>query len=524
MNTQFKQLKKFLQDNTNQFNSIFTNSVICVSNGHIHLTPEGKFGTFADFAVRKSHYGAHFSVLCRTARGLQEPKFFYATRNTTFNGTIRINKNALELWRHYGYPMNILAFGCNNCYYIMDKEELRQRAEEAIKTEDSNDKYYFLSTKDEWKPLKTEFTKEDYVFGEKINFRYLQNYVFAKHSNGHSVTCKFPDGREMQAKSISSLYEWLKNNTSDICPERTFARAVTTCKPIKCTFKGQQIELIITATKCPDITKSFDNEKSAPKLNVVAMEDKFNNGLELTTLDNLAGTKKQFFIINKLIAANKNDKGKLSISNDNFAMENFLFEADEESLDVQMKHAEEIRNKLYMVTSSGNKSIHCIINTNYTGHDKACYKYIWRRLAEEYFPGMTMDSACSNNARKSRTPNAIRDNGNVQKLLWTNNVAIDVSNYVNDFNSIAAAEACRDAYEAKSYNSSYSNLPAVKNYFAAAKGSRNNCAYKAAFAMLANSYSENDTLEMLNMGPLERNEISTVIQSAKRSIINREIQ
>ena len=299
---QFKQLKKFLQDNTNQFNSIFPNSVICVSNGHIHLTPDGKFGTFADFAVRKAHYGAHFSVLYRTARGLQEPKFFYATRNTTFNGTIRINKNALELWRHYGYPMNILAFGCNNCYYIMDKEELRQRAEEAIKTEDSNDKYYFLSTKNEWKPLKTEFTKEDYAFGEKINFRYLQNYVFSRHSNGHSVTCKFPDGREMQAKSRTSLYKWLKSNTSDICPERTFTRQIKANKPIKCTYKGQQIALIITDNTTTR-SKLFNNEKSAPKLNVVAMEDKFNNGLELTTLDNLAGTKKQFFIINKLIAA-----------------------------------------------------------------------------------------------------------------------------------------------------------------------------------------------------------------------------
>ena len=516
MNIQFKQLKQFLQNNTNQFNNIFHNAVICVSNGHIHMTPDGKFGTFADFAVRKAHYGAHFSVLYRTSYSLQEPKFFYATRNTTFNGTIRINKNAIELWRHYGYPMNILAFGCNNCYYTMDKEELKQRAEEAIKTEECDDKYYFLSTKDEWKPLKTEFTKEDYAFGEKINFRYLQNYVFAKHSNGHNVTCKFPDGREMQAKSRTSLYKWLKDNANAICSERAFVNHILANKPIKCQYKGQQIELIITDNTTTR-SKLFDNEKSAPKLNVFAMEDKFNNGLELTTLDNLAGTHKQFFIINKLIAANKNDKGKLSISNDNFGMENYLFEADEESLDVQMKHAEEIRNKLYMVTSSGNKSIHCIIHTNYTGHDKACYKYIWRRLAEEYFPGMAMDSACSNNARKSRTPNAIRDNGNVQKLLWTNDVTIDVSNFVDDFNSIAAAAAaCRRAYDRESYNSNYSALPAVKKYFASEKGSRNNCAYKAAYAMLANNYSEDETLEMLRKGPLEANEITSVLQSAKR--------
>lgn len=516
MNQQFKQLKQFLQTNTNQFNSIFPNSVICVSSGHVQMTPDGKFGTFADFAVRKVHYGAHFSVLYRTDRGLEPPKFFYATRNTTI-GTIRINKNAIELWHHYGYPMNILAFGYN-CYYIMDSEELKQRAEEAIKTEECDDKYYNLYTKDEWKPLKTEITKEDYLFGERINFRYLQNYVFAKHSNGHNVTCKFPDGREMQAKSRTFLYKWLKDNTSDICPERTFARAVTTCKPIKCTYKGQQIELIITDNTTTR-SKLFDNESSAPKLNAVAMEDKFNNGLELTTLDNLAGTKKQFFIINKLIAANKNDKGKLSISNDNFGMENYLFEADEESLDVQMKHAEEIRNKLYMVTSSGNKSIHCIIHTNYVGHDKDCYKYIWKRLAEEYFPGMTMDSSCSNNARKSRTPNAIRDNGNVQKLLWTNDVTIDISNYVDDFKAIAAAAACRRAYEAEhreSYNSNYSALPSVKNYFSATEGHRNSCAYKAAYAMLMNNYSEDETLEMLRKGPLESDEIRTVIQSAQR--------
>lgn len=515
---QFKQLKQFLQTNTNQFNSIFPNSVICVSSGHVQMTPDGKFGTFADFAVRKAHYGAHFSVLYRTDRGLEPPKFFYATRNTTI-GTIRINKNAIELWHHYGYPMNILAFGYN-CYYIMDSEELKQRAEEAIKTEECNDKYYNLYTKDEWKPLKTEITKEDYLFGERINFRYLQNYVFAKHSNGHNVTCKFPDGREMQAKSRTSLYKWLKDNANAICSERAFVNHILANKPIKCQYKGQLIELMITDNTTTTRSRLFDNESSAPKLNVVAMEDKFNNGLILTTLDNLAGTKKQFFIINKLIAANKNDKGKLSISNDNFTMENFLFEADEESLDVQMKHAEEIRNKLYMVTSSGNKSIHCIIHTNYVGHDKDCYKYIWKRLAEEYFPGMTMDSACSNNARKSRTPNAIRDNGNVQKLLWANDVTIDVSDYVDDFKAIAAADACRRAYDAENrsnyHTANYSNLPAVKNYFAATKGSRNNCAYKAAYAMLNNGFSENETLEMLNMGPIEKSEIKQVITSAKR--------
>src|SRR5574344_2131302 len=84
----------------------------------------------------------------------------------------------------------------------------------------------------------------------------------------------------------------------------------------------------------------------------------------------------------------------------------------------------------------------------------------------------------------------------------------------------SSADACRRAYEAENrsnyHTANYSNLPAVKNYFAATKGSRNNCAYKAAYAMLANSYSENETLEMLNMGPIEKNEIKQVITSAKR--------
>lgn len=61
----------------------------------------------------------------------------------------------------------------------------------------------------------------------------------------------------------------------------------------------------------------------------------------------------------------------------------------------------------------------------------------------------------------------------------------------------------------------YHELPLVQEYMSAFKGERNSTAYKAACSMFARGYEDYEIKSMLNEGPLERSEITTVFNSAK---------
>lgn len=85
-------------------------------------------------------------------------------------------------------------------------------------------------------------------------------------------------------------------------------------------------------------------------------------------------------------------------------------------------------------------------------------------------------------------------------------------------NNIELAKKKREAHGWTSSNSrkDYHELPLVQEYFSTMKGGRNTSAHKAACSMFARGYEDYEIKSMLSEGPLDRNEITTVFNSAKR--------
>lgn len=98
----------------------------------------------------------------------------------------------------------------------------------------------------------------------------------------------------------------------------------------------------------------------------------------------------------------------------------FLFECDHTDLLIQRDRADRLKDeKAVRATFSGSKSVHVIIEFSSELEDicKDYYKEIWAACNRLFFNGEA-DKACANPARLTRRPNAIREGGAVQKLLY----------------------------------------------------------------------------------------------------------
>lgn len=98
----------------------------------------------------------------------------------------------------------------------------------------------------------------------------------------------------------------------------------------------------------------------------------------------------------------------------------FLFEFDDMKLDAQTEIMVANQDLLVRATFSGSKSIHMIVEfeDKYNEFCKKWYKYIWRWLERNVFPGA--DPKCSNPSRLTRCPSVVRhDTGLVQKLMFS---------------------------------------------------------------------------------------------------------
>jgi hypothetical protein len=143
---------------------------------------------------------------------------------------------------------------------------------------------------------------------------------------------------------------------------------------------------------------------------IIIQQEKVNvrgSGLPLTEWD----TTKQFFSINPVKNYGDSRKGENVKS-----MKNFLFEIDTLPLEEQEKLVKKYKNIISMATLSGNKSIHFIIHLKDEPSTLEEYHYVWEQLRKTYFP--CADKQCKDCLRLSRTPNALRDNGKKQILLW----------------------------------------------------------------------------------------------------------
>jgi hypothetical protein len=104
---------------------------------------------------------------------------------------------------------------------------------------------------------------------------------------------------------------------------------------------------------------------------------------------------------------------------DNVAsMKKFLFECDNPAdRDFFIEQGKKYGRR---IVDSGNKSIHVIIQLRNAVPNIETYKLYWNYINSHYFDGKA-DRACGEPSRLTRTPNAIRDNGNIQTLLFESN-------------------------------------------------------------------------------------------------------
>ena len=142
---------------------------------------------------------------------------------------------------------------------------------------------------------------------------------------------------------------------------------------------------------------------------------KFENGGAI--VDNERNSHTEFVTINKLIDGSETAK---DINVETYR--NFIFEIDNEDIDLQIERAKYLFEKQIVnrVVHSGGKSIHCRITIYDEPNDKIEYKFLWNRLNELYFENKA-DKACSNPARLTRMPNSIRSNGIKQERLFLSN-------------------------------------------------------------------------------------------------------
>jgi hypothetical protein len=125
----------------------------------------------------------------------------------------------------------------------------------------------------------------------------------------------------------------------------------------------------------------------------------------------------EFVTINKL-----KDGSKTAKDENVETYRSLIFEIDNEDIELQKRRAKSLfENKVVnRAVFSGSKSVHCRITLNDEPDNKEQYKYIWKKLNEMYFENKA-DKACSNPARLTRMPNAIRSNGIKQERLYLSN-------------------------------------------------------------------------------------------------------
>ena len=112
----------------------------------------------------------------------------------------------------------------------------------------------------------------------------------------------------------------------------------------------------------------------------------------------------------------------------------FLFEMDNVPLQEQISYLKRLKEYITRCVYSGSKSLHMIIqfNDDWETTCKDNYKDIWHILNNILFDNKC-DNACSNPARLTRRPNALRqDTNKIQKLVY-NQPEIRLSdNYILD--------------------------------------------------------------------------------------------
>lgn len=140
------------------------------------------------------------------------------------------------------------------------------------------------------------------------------------------------------------------------------------------------------------------------------------------------------------ICVNKPLSKRACRKNDEVHKQNFLFECDETSLKRQVQIinnlSDDFKKAILWACYSGSKSIHVVVKTDMP--DDATRderKYIHSCLNSIFFEGKA-DPSGQNAARLARNPNAVRENGRVQKAFLINDdnaEAFSVKDMLNEY-------------------------------------------------------------------------------------------
>lgn len=152
---------------------------------------------------------------------------------------------------------------------------------------------------------------------------------------------------------------------------------------------------------------------------------------EFLNVDNVKDTQ---------ICVNKPLSKRACRKNDEVHKQNFLFECDETSLKRQVQIinnlSDDFKKAILWACYSGSKSIHVVVKTDMP--DDATRderKYIHSCLNSIFFEGKA-DPSGQNAARLARNPNAVRENGRVQKAFLINDdnaEAFSVKDMLNEY-------------------------------------------------------------------------------------------
>jgi len=103
------------------------------------------------------------------------------------------------------------------------------------------------------------------------------------------------------------------------------------------------------------------------------------------------------------------------------------------------------------IVDSGNKSIHVVVSVSNPPKNVEDYKIMWNKMNNNFFDGKA-DKACAEPARLTRSPNAVRDNGNVQTLLFEESTNRVKCNIAKELKAIAKAKAFEVNIPKPAYN------------------------------------------------------------------------
>jgi hypothetical protein len=213
-----------------------------------------------------------------------------------------------------------------------------------------------------------------------------------------------------------------------------------------------------------NLTSSTSNEK----LKLKRCRDKIDKELlELTSFDYTSNGTTEINDNGQFVCKNLLINPKDGHSNKNLSsMKNFVFEFDDLSIEEQLKLYEKNKKMIYRVIHSGNKSLHFWIRVENCPNDVEIYHQISDYLNETLFDKKSCKSYKSP-SQLMRKPNGVRDNGNIQKVIYNKRNIIEVD-YLH-LNNEKEVEPVKQSDN--SSNSSFDN--SVEYYFNMIKNDHN---------------------------------------------------